>query len=308
MWQIVDIAEPRRTLALDRNALVVRSAGETLGSVPLSDIQAVIVHGHGATISLNLSAALAEAGIPLVQCGSDHMPRALTLPVTGNFEMAVRVQAQAEASLPLQKRMWQQIVRAKVRAQSVALRLAGHADHEAVGRYVAKVRSGDPDNIEAQAARYYWPRMLGTDFRRNVDGAGLNRPLNYGYTILRSAVARAIVAAGLTPALGVHHRNRRNPYQLVDDLMEPFRPLVDQRVRRNAVAWGDDLSAAGKALLADIVNAEVLTPDGTMALHQALARYAYSAAETFLRDRRELWLPAEIAEVRQAELALDGDA
>ncbi len=288
--------------------MVVRSKGEELGRVPLADLQAVIVHGDGATLSLNLATALAESGIPLVLCGPDHMPRSMTLPVSGNYESAARQRDQAEAPLPMRKRIWRDLVKAKIAAQATALQRVGHRDHVGLAKLVATVRAGDPDNVEARAARYYWQRLMGPDFRRDTDGGGLNGPLNYGYAILRSAVARAVVAAGLLPGLGVHHSNRLNPFQLVDDVMEPFRPLVDLRVHRRQGDLTAGLTTDGKMALADLVNAPIEMEEKVSPLNLVLIRVAQSLVQVFKGERRDLLLPAVVAETVQQQLDLDASS
>ena len=134
------------------------------------------------------------------------------LPVTGNFEQASRLQAQAAATLPTRKRLWAELVRQKVAVQAQALEDGGGPDAARLQTLARSVRSGDPDNVEAQAARLYWPRLMGADFRRDREAEGLNTALNYGYAVLRAGMSRAVVTAGLSPTLGLHHRSRLNRF------------------------------------------------------------------------------------------------
>jgi len=305
MWRVVDIAEQDRWLHLHRSALVVNHDNHELGRVPIADIQSVIVHGAGCGISLNLAAALAEAGVPLVLCSSNHMPSSITLPVTGNFESAQRLSFQANTSVTLRKRLWQELVRAKITAQSQALAATGHGDHVSLIKFVATVASGDPKNVEAQAARYYWQRMMGKKFRRDVSREGLNSSLNYGYTILRSMVARSIVASGLSPGLGLHHHARLNTFQLVDVLMEPFRPLVDLRVWRHRDEWANGLSREGKIELAAIVMASLATADAHQSLPRIIDRVIMSLVEIYSGERKKLWFPDDFLEAAQGGFSFD---
>jgi len=169
--------------------MVVRSAEEEIGRVPLADMEALILNSPAATITGKLLVALSERGIAVSLCGANQAPTAMLWPVAGHHEQARRMGIQAEAGKPLKKRLWQQIVRAKVRAQgAVVARLGGaSAPFERLAR---SVRSGDPENIEAQAARRYWPLVMGRGFRRETGGNGANALLNYGYGVLRSGVAR----------------------------------------------------------------------------------------------------------------------
>jgi len=308
MWRIVDISENDRVLSLSRGNLVVSSGKIELGRVPLADIQCVLVHGHGSMVSLSLSAALAEAGVPLVICTRNHAPVALTLPVSGNFEQAARLNAQAILPVPKRKKLWQQLVRAKIRAQARQLELANHPGYEGLNKLVKSVRSGDPNNVEARAARFYWRRLLGDDFRRDPGGDGLNAHLNYGYTVIRAAMARAIVGAGLSPGLGLHHRGRLNNFQLVDDLMEPFRPLVDHAVRVNKEDWAGELLPEAKQELAGIVNGMMATPTGGTSVTRVMAALSLSLAEFCVKGSGELFWPRDWSLVNQAELDLDYQA
>ncbi|MCH8244220.1 MAG: type II CRISPR-associated endonuclease Cas1, partial [Planctomycetes bacterium] len=163
---------------------------------------------------------------------------------------------------PCSKRIWRQIVRAKIRAQADLL----GPDHEKYRKLLNlenEVRSGDPSNVEAQAARRYWPLLLGPDFRRDRGLPGVNALLNYGYTVLRAGTSRAVVAAGLHPSLGVHHRTRTDPFCLASDLMEPFRPLVDLAASRLADAGVDDVTPEAKTVLAAVLSADLQTSRGT---------------------------------------------
>src|SRR5262249_34865000 len=163
---------------------------------------------------------------PLVISAANHNPIAFLWPLDAHHEQAGRMDAQLDASLPLKKRLWSQLVKAKLQQQAAVLEACGDSP-ALIAALIPKVRVGDPDNIEAQAARRYWSRVMGEEFTRDQDGDGINALLNYAYTILRSATARAVLAAGLHPSIGLHHSNRQNAMRLVDDLMEPFRPVMD---------------------------------------------------------------------------------
>ena len=305
MWRVVDIADDNRVISLSRGSLKVSDDSGELGRVPLSDIQCVLVHGHGAMLSLSLGAALAEAGIPLVICGRNHAPAAVSLPVSGNFEQAARLTAQASLSLPKRKRLWRQLVMAKITSQARALEISGHAGHAGLAKLAKSVRSGDRDNVEARAARFYWRRLLGDDFRRDPDGDGLNAPLNYGYAVVRAAMARAVVGAGLAPGLGLHHRSRLNAFQLVDDLMEPFRPLVDHAVWRNRKDWTGEVTAAAKRELAQVVNGVMATAAGSSPVSRVMSMLTHSLAEVCTGEAEDLAWPLDWGLLAQATLDLD---
>ncbi|AXJ94816.1 MULTISPECIES: type II CRISPR-associated endonuclease Cas1 [unclassified Sphingomonas] len=253
MERIVDIATDGRHLSAQRGFLIVAEDRVEVGRVPLDDVAAVIVHAHGVTWSTNLVVALAERGAILLLCGPNHTPVAVCLPIDGHHAQNGRMRAQWEAKRPLAKQVWKAIIVAKIRWQGAVLDANGH--HAGAFDLLARrVGSGDPDNVEAQAARRYWGMLMGADFRRDRDAGGVNGLLNYGYAVMRAMCARAIVAAGLHPSIGVHHANRGNPFALADDLIEPFRPLVDAltvRLRARGVeAVGPEAKRAYAGLIA----------------------------------------------------------
>ncbi len=199
---------------------------------------------------------------------------------------------QIEASLPRKKRLWQQIVCAKIRAQASVLRRRGCHDR-GLENLARNVRSGDTGNVEAQAARRYFVALFGPGFARDPAGGGLNVRLNYGYALLRAAVARALAGAGLHPALGIHHHNRSDAYALADDAMEPLRPLVDERVAELAseAAPSDELKPNDKQHLLQVLCAEVQWQGASFPLLAALERYAAALRECIAGRERKLPCP-----------------
>ena len=181
-----------------------------MGQVPLDDIAAVIANAHGLNYTNNLLVSLAKRGIPFVLCAANHNAVGMLWPVDGNFQQAKRFDAQLAATKPTNKRLWTEIVRSKIQQQAAALEATGSIATPLVA-LVNKVRSGDPGNVEAQGARRYWRLLFGNEFRRDRNSGGLNGLLNYGYTVLRAATARSVIAAGLHPTIGLHHRNESNP-------------------------------------------------------------------------------------------------
>jgi CRISPR-associated protein Cas1 len=294
LGRIVEIAEEGRYLCLYRGFLVVQATGPAraeVGRVPLDDLSAVIANGHGLSYSHNLLVALGERGVPFVLCGAHHNVIAMLLAADGHHLQARRFDAQMVASLPTRKRLWAQIVRAKLAQQAATLSAVG-APTAPLQALVAKVRSGDPDNLEAQGARRYWGLLMGVEFRRDQAAGGVNALLNYGYTVLRACTARAVVAAGLHPTLSLHHRNEGNALRLVDDLMEPFRPIVDLRVWHLARQGRTEVDAATKRELVAALFDELKTDAGHTPLTVCAQRLAVSLAQVFLGERQRLDLPA----------------
>lgn len=236
----MDISTDGLHLAIYRGFLTVSANGEERGRIALDDIGALIVHAHGTTWSNQVFVRMAERNVPVVLCAANHAPVSVVWPLEGHHAQGARLRAQIDASKPLRKQLWQRVIAAKIRMQGQVLAANGK-EAGAFDMLARKVRSGDPDNIEAQAARRYWKSLFGTDFYRDPNADGANALLNYGYTVLRALVSRAICASGLHPTIGIFHSNRANAFALADDLMEPYRPLVDQLVfnlSRNTVQPG----------------------------------------------------------------------
>lgn len=291
--RIVEVADDRRHLSMHRGFMVVQDTeGERkeLGQVPLDDIAAVIANAHGLSYTNNLLVALAERGAPFVLCAANHNAVGMLLPIDGNFEQAKRIEAQIAASLPTHKRLWAAVVRSKLEQQAAALAATG-APTAPLSALVSKVKSGDPENIEAQGAQRYWRLLFGDAFRRDQDGGGLNGMLNYGYTVLRAATARAVVAAGLHPSIGLHHSNDNNAMRLVDDVMEPFRPVIDLKVwhlRRNGE---NEVNAETKRALVRTLYDDMQTEAGATPVMVCTQKLAVSLAQVYLGERDKLDLP-----------------
>ena len=234
--------------------------------------------------------ALAERCAPFVLCGPNHNAAGMLIPVDGNYQQAKRFDAQIAATKPTHKRLWADIVRAKLQQQGAALEAAG-APTAPLTALVRRVRSGDPDNLEAQGAQKYWRLLLGDDFRRDQHAGGVNGLLNYGYTVLRAATARAVVAAGLHPTLGIHHSNEGNAMRLVDDLMEPFRPMIDLRIWRLLRDGHTDVVPDTKRALVRALYGDMQTNIGATPVMVCLQKLAVSVAQVYLGEREELDLP-----------------
>lgn len=291
MERVVDIETDGLFLAVHRGFLTVSAAGEEKGRIPLDDIGALIVHAHGTVWSNAVMVRLSERAVPVVVCGANHAPVACVWPLEGHHAQGARMRAQIGASKPLVKQIWRQVVAAKIRMQGHVLAGAGK-EAGAFDLLARKVRSGDPDNVEAQAARRYWKALFGTDFSRDRTSGGANALLNYGYTVLRAVVSRAVCAAGLHPTIGVFHANRTNAFALSDDLMEPYRPLVDQKVLGLLALGHTEVDSDVKHALAAITTLDLENMDGTASpLAVQVQRFIHSVATSFETGRAELALP-----------------
>jgi CRISPR-associated protein Cas1 len=288
--RVVEIATDGRHLSISRGFLVVAERGEEVGRVPMDDVAAVVANAHGLTYTNNALIELSSRGVPVILCGPNHMPSAIVWPVDAHHVQTGRMNDQIAASLPLKKRLWAQLVRAKILAQGATLTAVGAPSG---GFYLLsrKVRSGDPDNVEAEAARRYWPLLFGKDFRRDTDGDGINGMLNYGYAVLRAGIARAVMAAGLHPGFGLMHSNRSNPMILIDDLMEPFRPTVDREVFRLAGRGIKKVDRDSKTELARLMVVDLPTGLGMSPLMTCAERLAQSLARVYAGEADSLDLP-----------------
>ena len=210
---------------------------------PIEDIGVVVLENRQISITSGVLDALLSNNCAVITCNDRHMPVGLFLPLDGNTIQSERFRFQINASLPLRKQLWQQTIQYKIRNQSAILKQHSDINTKCMDVWANEVRSGDPDNLEARAAIYYWKNLFGQfqDFTREREGDCPNNLLNYGYAILRAVTARALVASGMLPTFGIHHHNRYNAYCLADDIMEPYRPFVDRLVYEIIKCYGTDL-------------------------------------------------------------------
>ncbi len=292
--RVVEITSDGAHISVSRGFLAVKINGEKAGQVAIDDMAALIIRGHGASLSVNICTRLSEANVPIVICGANQSPASVIWPVSGHFSQGLRMQAQAVSNKPLLKRLWAQLIKAKIGAQADVLETC-NLDCDDLRAMALRVKSGDSENLEAQAARRYWPRLMGDDFKRDRDQDGVNAALNYGYTILRAATARSILAAGLHPSLSLQHQSRGDALRLADDLMELFRPWVDHKVRTLANELDSsekfDLDQDRKAILVGVLTLDLQGPQGASPMQICMDGMAQSLAQVFLGERKALDLP-----------------
>jgi CRISP-associated protein Cas1 len=291
--RILDFSEAPARLRVRYAQLIVQRQEQPEVSVPLADLAVIVVAHPQVSFTQAVLSGLAHAGGVFVTCDRCNLPVGMMLPLACHHTQAERFAAQARSPLPTCKRLWQQIVRAKLRAQA-ALLCELHDCDFGIGALVGRVHSGDPSNVEARAARRYWPHVFSDlTFRRQRDNEDQNLLLNYGYAVLRAIVARAICAAGLHPSLGLHHHNRYNAFCLADDLMEPLRPTVDHAVVEYMTTHDEPygLDAASKlAIIGELTGRYELRGE-QRSLFDVAARMASSLADVFLGTGTELDLP-----------------
>jgi len=252
-WRGVHLTRPSRLSFADKQIVVAQDDGEV--RLPIEDVAWVILDTQQVSITGTLLAACMEAGIVMISCDAKHTPCGLAMPFHTHFRQPAIAEAQIAMSEPLKKRLWQAIVRRKIENQAAVLALKAQDDASAMREMLRWVRSGDPDNVEARAARHYWPRLF-EGFTRGNEADRRNKLLNYGYAVVRAAIARALVASGFLPALGLNHASAVNGFNLADDIVEPFRPFVDRIVMGIAepeTASRHDLTVEDRRTLAAVL-------------------------------------------------------
>lgn len=290
--RLIDLSEEPARLSINLDRLVIEREGRDPVTMPLVDLAALVVAHPQVRYTNAVLSGIAAAGGAFIACDTKHMPAGMLMPLTGHHLQAERFSRQAQAAAPINKRLWKQIVQAKIRAQAETLfRLYG--DDKGIHGLASRVRSGDPENVEAQASRKYWPALFADpSFRRDREAEDVNSHLNYGYAVLRAIVARAICASGLHPSLGIHHHNRYDAFCLADDLMEPYRPLVDgavaMRVRESGMP--KMLDKESKAAIIGALTGRVALGGEERTLFDALARTAVSLSDVYAGKRQTLEL------------------
>jgi CRISPR-associated protein Cas1 len=262
--------------------------------ISVEDIGIVVIDNPQITLTSGLLQALQENNVALITCDYRHMPQSLLLPIEGNSVQQERYDAQLAASEPLKKQLWQQTVIQKIKNQAGALESLLLKSDYLIPLH-KNVKSGDSENCEATAAVYYWQTIFKhiQSFVRHREGPPPNNFLNYGYSILRGTMARSIVAAGLLPTLGIFHRNRYNAFCLADDLMEPYRPYIDQIVYQMVNEFGavEELKKEHKAILLKIPAMDVILDGEKSPLMIATQRTAVSLVKCFMGEQRKLLYP-----------------
>lgn len=278
--KIVEITRNNIYLSVYRGFLLIKEKTEEIGKEPLADIDSIIVSGFGISYSHNLLVKLCELNIPLIICGNNFMPAGYLLSHCANYEHTGRLNFQLECSLPLKKNLWQSIIKKKIKNQRHVLNEVGDEAKD-FARMIDKVKSGDPNNIEAQVAARYWKRVFGRQFRRDFEMPGINSFLNFGYAIVRSCAARYLIACGLVPSIGLHHYNKLNPFCLADDIMEPFRPYVDRKIIEMKVKEVTELTSAGKKELAKLLNERFIMEKEKLTLDNCIKQTVLSLLSSF---------------------------
>lgn len=279
-------------LSLKDNQMVIstKEMPDMTKSIPIEDIGYVVLEHQQTAITLPLLNALSDNNVAVIFCGDNRMPNAMLMNLDSNKTQGESFRAQIEASEPLKKGIWKQVIETKIRNQAALLNKLGK-DGDLLKPYYSNVKSGDTDNREGIAAKMYWRELFGEDFMRNREGAVPNNLLNYGYTLLRAAVARALMGSGLLPALGIFHRNRYNAFPLADDIMEPYRPYIDEIVYHMYINGITELDKDAKSQLLHVLFADTVFSKVTRPLEVGLTMTTSSLAKCYMGTSKKIIYP-----------------
>jgi CRISP-associated protein Cas1 len=280
VWRSVVISNPAK-LKREHFSLVIEQ-GEA-ARVPFEDIAVIVLHHREITLTHPVLSACGEYGIALFATGDSHQPSGVFMPFLSHSRSTRMLRLQLDLDKPSAKRAWAAMVKSKIENQAACLRLAGEDDPKRLDSYARRVRSGDPDNLEAQASAYYFPQLFGRSFHRSQE-CWINSALDYGYAVLRGTIARGLVAHGLHPSVGLFHASEQNAFNLADDVIEPFRALVDLHVAKAIAPSGDalrELSPEDKAGLVALLNTDMRMPRGEMTVLAAIEQVVESVARLY---------------------------
>lgn len=291
VWRSIMISRPAR-LRREHYSLAIDQ--EQIAFVPFEDIAVIVLNHREITLTHPVLSACGEYGISLFATGSTHHPSGVFLPFLPHSRATRWLRLQLKLARPVAKQAWATIVRRKIANQAACLQLAHRVGADRLESYEQRVRSGDSDNLEGQAAAFYFTQLFGKDFRRNQNHF-INAALDYGYAVMRGTIARALVAHGLLPSLGLFHASEQNAFNLADDIIEPFRPLVDLFVVNLDVPDDQELQPEVKAALINLLNVDVLMPRGRMSVLSAIEHVLESLARLYDgNDKTCLELPSLI--------------
>lgn len=279
-------------LNLKNSQMVIKMKDDPdfIRTIPVEDIGFVLLENQQISITIPLLNALADNNAAVIVCTDKMMPNAMLLNLDSNSVQGERYRDQINASEPLKKNLWKQTVEAKIRNQAALLDKLDK-DGSQLKPYWQNVKSGDADNREGIAAKIYWDALFGDDFMRYRSGVSPNEMLNYGYTVLRAAVTRSLMGSGLFPAFGIYHRNRYNAFPLADDIMEPYRPYVDEIVFDLYANGEQELNKDVKAELLKLLYVDTVFDKVTRPLDLGLSVTTSSLAKCFSGDQKKILYP-----------------
>lgn len=296
---IIEIGTDNKKLSVSAGFLRIYDGNNILRDIPLDLILSIVVTSPTTIYTQPLLQRLSEEGIPIIICGKNYIPSGIFLPLIGHYKQSYIQRTQFNAKIPLQKQLWQQIVTEKVKQQAAVLKLYNKKD--LLTPLINKITSGDSKNIEAIAAKRYFSALFGKAFRRDTMAEGINSFLNYGYAIIRACTARFVVASGLCPSLSIKHQNQLNPLCLVDDLMEPFRPLVDATVYKifkdNKLNKNESLTTEYKKILSGILETDLQTKETISPVYLIIEAFVRQYVTSIIEQKAKLFSNYRLTDV-----------
>jgi CRISPR-associated protein Cas1 len=282
--------ENKCSLTLKYEQLIVKTVDKEK-TIPIEDIGFIVIENQETYISIPALSKLAANNVSVIFCDNKHMPQSMLLNLDAHHIQQELFRHQINASEPLKKQLWQQIIKHKIKNQS-SLLIKNEKHDTPLEYYQSKVLSGDSDNREGVAAAYYWKNIFEFNFKRERNGTYPNLFLNYGYIVLRAAVARALSGSGLLNTLGIHHHNKYNAFCLADDIMEPYRPLIDAKVLNIIEKYDEqDLITPIKLELLSVLTQTVYFEDTKSPLMVALSRTTSSLQQCFAGKTKKILYP-----------------
>ena len=285
--RVINIENPYH-LSLKNNQLILRDKSEDdrEHSIPVEDMACLVLEHPNTSITLKILQELAEHNVSVIVCNYQHLPASMFFHLDTHYIQQERFQNQVEASEPLKKRLWQQTIKAKIWNQALMLDKAGK-DGGALKNMARQVLSGDSDQRESKAARVYWSRLFDFPFKREREGDWPNSLLNYGYSLIRAMMARSLAASGLLPLIGIHHHNRYNAYCLADDIMEPYRPFVDQLVLQVIDSYpnANEINREIKQRMLSVLLVDTLYEKQRSPIQSSILRTTQTLANSFLEGK-----------------------
>lgn len=278
------------TLKNSQLVLAFKDDPDNKHTIPIEDIGVVVIENQRTSITIPLLNALVDDNVQVVFCDENNMPHSMLYNLDSNQTQGETIRNQIAAGEVLKKQLWKQVVEAKIRNQARLLDKIGY-NGSILRPLYTNVKSGDADNREGIAARLYFRELFGNSFIRDRNQPGINVLLNYGYTILRAAVARALVSSGLFPALGIFHHNRSNAFPLADDMMEPFRPYVDEVVHDLAMRGETELTKDVKGELISVLYADTVFDNVTRPLSVGLSQTTASLVKCYAKEQKTIEFP-----------------
>lgn len=291
---IVEISKNGYYLSLFKGFIQISDENDIVSKVPIDTIDALLITAYGVTYTNPLLSRLAEECIPLIICSNNFVPSGILIGINNNYKLTEKLFLQTAIKKTFLKKIWQSIIRSKIKNQESVLKNIGLKE-TSFESFINNVHSGDPHNVEAQASRVYWQKLFSKDFRRNVLEVGVNSYLNYGYAVVRACIVRIIISSGLNPSLGIFHKNLMNAFCLADDLIEPFRPVVDEKVFTMTEFKNKEeliLNYEDKKELVGILEDNVLINKSRTTVRTAIEELVYSLIDSYKEEKDLLKLPS----------------